>query len=51
MASKYVQVYTDLKNMIESEALKTGQALPAEGELMELYQVSRDTIRKALGIL
>lgn len=51
MASKYVQVYTDLKNMIESESLKTGQALPAEGELMELYQVSRDTIRKALGIL
>ena len=51
MASKYVQVYTDLKNRIESQALETGQALPAEGELMDYYQVSRDTVRKALGIL
>lgn len=51
MASKYVQVYTDLKNRIESQALEAGQALPAEGELMERYQVSRDTVRKALGIL
>ena len=51
MASKYVQVYTDLKNMIEGQDLKEGQALPAESELMDLYKVSRDTVRKALGIL
>ncbi len=25
MASKYVQVYTDLKNRIESQALETGR--------------------------
>ena len=51
MASKYVQVYTEFENRIESQALEAGQALPAESELMERYQVSRDTVRKALGIL
>ena len=51
MASKYVQVYTDLKKKIENRELEIGQALPAEAELMSQYQVSRDTIRKSLGIL
>ena len=51
MASKYVQVYTDLKKKIENRELDVGQALPAEGELMDRYQVSRDTVRKALGML
>ena len=51
MASKYVQVYTDLKRKIENRELDIGQDLPAEGELMERYQVSRDTVRKALGML
>ena len=47
MTSKYVQVYTDLKKKIENRELDVGQALPAEGELMDRYQVSRDTVRKA----
>lgn len=51
MASKYVQVYTDLKKKIENRELEIGQALPTEAELMNRYQVSRDTIRKSLGIL
>ena len=51
MASKYVQVYTDLKRKIENRELDIGQDLPAEGELTERYQVSRDTVRKALGML
>ena len=39
MASKYVQVYTDLKKKIENRELEIGQALPAEAELMSQYQV------------
>ena len=32
MASKYVQVYTDLKRKIENRELDIGQDLPAEGD-------------------
>ncbi len=51
MASKYVKVYSALKKQIELGEYGVGQLIPPEGELMKEYMVSRDTVRKALGML
>ena len=49
--SKYKKVYQDIKKKIEEQVWSTGQALPTENELMEVYSYSKDTIRKALSLL
>ena len=49
--SKYKKVYQDIKKKIEDQVWSTGQALPTETELMEIYSYSKDTIRKALSLL
>lgn len=51
MSSKYVQVYNTLKKQIEGGEFSIGEALPPEGELQIQFGVSRDTIRKSLGML
>ncbi len=51
MSSKYVQVYNALKKQIESGEYAIGEALPAEAVLQEKFRVSRDTVRKSLGML
>lgn len=47
----YYKVYQDIKDKIESGAIRSGEKLPTEKELQIEYQVSRDTIRKALSKL
>ena len=49
--TKYKKVYQDIKKKIEDQVWSTGQALPTENELMEIYSYSKDTIRKALSLL
>lgn len=51
MASKYVKVYSALKRQIEAGKYEVGRCIPSEGDLMEEYMVSRDTVRKALAML
>ncbi len=51
MSSKYVQVYNTLKKQIESGEYAIGEEFPSEAVLQEQFQVSRDTVRKALGML
>ncbi|MBD9654779.1 trehalose operon repressor [Pseudomonas sp. PDM12] len=46
--SKYSQIYSDLLASITSERLERGARLPSETELMEHYQTSRGTVRKAI---
>jgi GntR family transcriptional regulator len=48
---KYRQVANDLRRKIESGLLPPGAQLPPEPELMEQYDVSRNTIRDALRLL
>lgn len=48
---KYELIYQDLMKKIDREEYKPHEKLPGEHELMEIYQVSRDTIRKALALL
>ena len=49
--SKYKKVYNDIKNKIRSGILGANQELASEGELMQEYGFSKDTIRKALFLL
>ncbi len=48
--SKYKKFIKILRK-IEEQVWSTGQALPTENELMEVYSYSKDTIRKALSLL
>ena len=46
--SKYNQIYTDLLASITTERLQRGTRLPSETELMDAYQASRGTVRRAI---
>lgn len=48
---KYDAIYQDLKDKIEAEIYATGSLLPSESALQDMYQASRDTVRKALRLL
>jgi GntR family transcriptional regulator len=49
--SLYIRIYHELKEKIETGALRSGDKLPPEYQLQANYQVSRDTIRKSLAKL
>ena len=51
MQSKYQIIYQKLLDQIESNIWKPNEMLPSENDLVEKYQVSRDTIRKSLQLL
>lgn len=48
---KYFQLMEDLKEQIISGRIKAGEKLPSENELSRKYQISRQTVRKALAML
>lgn len=48
---KYEVIFKDLQEQIYQENYQVGSYLPTELELTQLYTASRDTIRKALGLL
>lgn len=49
--NKFHDIFLDLENKIISEEYPSGTLLPSEKQLMEIYSVSRETIRKALNLL
>lgn len=51
MGTKYLNIYNELMNLIEKGEISPGEKLPSENELMDIYNVSRDTVRKALELL
>lgn len=51
MESKYRHLRNELSRKIEMKEYPPGSKLPPEGELMEQYDCSRDTVRKALELL
>ena len=51
MLSKYQQIYEDLEQKIEKNEIQSNTFLPSENQLMNIYQSSRDTIRKSLSLL
>lgn len=48
---KYQMIYKDLEKKIKSGTYKANSFLPTEKELSEVYDCSRDTVRKSLNIL
>lgn len=48
---KYQAIYKDLEEKIKTGVYKANSFLPTEKELSEIYDCSRDTIRKSLNIL
>lgn len=51
MDSKYLKIYNDIVSKIEDGIYNPNDKLPSEKELMDGYEVSRDTVRKSLNIL
>jgi len=49
--SKYQYIYQDLAGKIRNHQIMANSYLPSEGELMRIYEASRDTIRKSLNLL
>lgn len=49
--AKYETIYKAILSDIERKTYKPGDKLPGEFELMNMYDASRDTIRKALALL
>ena len=48
---KYQQLFKQIEKAIHEESYAVGDFLPSEHELMDQYQVSRDTVRRALALL
>lgn len=51
MAKKYEMVFHDLSRKISGGEFRNGDKLPSESQMMEVYSVSRQTVRQALGML
>lgn len=51
MESKYKRLSGQLLERIEKREYKPGDKLPSEGDMMEMFGASRDTVRKALDLL
>lgn len=47
----YKSVYDALKGQIDTGQIRPGEKLPTENELAEIFEVSRITVQKAMGML
>ena len=50
-APKYIELYDRIRKDIENGTYPPDSFLPTENELLELYQVSKTTIRHAVRLL
>lgn len=48
---KYTEIYEYIKNKILNDEYKAGEKLPSENELTTLFDVSRNTVRRAINQL
>lgn len=51
MLAKYIRVVDWVKEQIAAQNLKKGDKFYTEGELMEIFGISRQTVRHAVGVL
>ena len=48
---KFMKIYEALKEDILNGQIQYGEQIPSEHDLVQLYQSSRETVRKALDLL
>jgi GntR family transcriptional regulator, trehalose operon transcriptional repressor len=51
MKNKYIFIYNEISKQIKSGEILPNTLLPSENELTDIYNTSRETIRKALNLL
>lgn len=51
MKNKFIVIYNELVQLIQRGKFKPGDTLPSEHDLCNQFDTSRETIRKALGLL
>lgn len=51
MAGKFETIYRDMKQKIEENTWPSGELLPSEHQLCEVYGCSRNTLRRAIALL
>lgn len=49
--TKYQELIDYIRSLVEKGSLKPGEKLYSENELCEMFQISRQTVRKAIGML
>ena len=49
--SKYQDIYKNLKQKIENEEFQYQELLPSENSLIQIYDCSRNTVRRAISQL
>jgi GntR family transcriptional regulator of arabinose operon len=49
--AKYQRIADEIREKILSQSFQVGKAIPTELQLQKSYQVSRDTVRKAVSVL
>lgn len=49
--NKYIEIYNYLKEKIISQEFKAGQRIPSENELKNIFNVSRNTVRRSIEML
>ncbi|WP_293766262.1 trehalose operon repressor [uncultured Aquitalea sp.] len=49
--NKYLQIYSDIAADIDNQRYQKGDKIPSETELMDSYDASRGTVRKAVDML
>lgn len=47
----YIQMYREIKKLIQNEVLKANEKLPSKKKFMEYYKISQNTIQNALYLL
>ena len=47
----YIQIYTEIKNLIQTKILKANEKLPSKKDFIDYYNISQNTIQNALYLL
>ena len=47
----YIQIYAEIKKLIQSKILKANEKLPSKKDFMDYYNLSQNTIQNALYLL
>ena len=47
----YIQIYNEIKKIIQDKVLKANEKLPSKKDFMDHYNISQNTIQNALYLL